>query len=69
MLSIIVVLLKQLFTTLYCPNFSNESLTLFNKLQSIQKVLLFADHSYNDVNETSVLTASIEYLHSFNKNF
>ena len=45
----------------YCPNFSNERLTLFNKLQSIDenilskddsnisKVLLFGDDSFNDV--------------------
>ena len=58
----------------YCPNFSNERLTLFNKLQSIDenilskddskisKVLLLGDDSFNDVKNTSVLTASIEYI-------
>ena len=57
---------------LLCPNFSNERLTLFNKLQSIDenilskddsnisKVLLFGDNSFNDAKNTSVLTASIE---------
>ena len=59
---------------LHCPNFSNERLTLFNKLQSIDenilskddfnisKVLLFGGDSFNDVKNTSVLTASIEYI-------
>ena len=59
---------------LLCPNYSNERLTLFNKLQSIDesilskdnsnisKVLLFADNSFNDAKNTSVLTASIEYI-------
>ena len=57
-----------------CPNFSNERLTLFSKLQSIDenvlskddsnisKVLLFGDNSFNDAKNTSVLTASIEYI-------
>ena len=60
---------------LHCPNFSNERVTLFNKLQStdenilskddsnISKGLLFGDDSFNDdVKNTSVLTASIEYI-------
>ena len=59
---------------LHCPNFSNERVTLFNKLQSIDenilskddsnisKVLHFGDDSFNDVKNTSVLTASIEYI-------
>ena len=59
---------------LLCPNFSNEKLTLFHKLQSIDenilskddsnisKVLLFGDNSFNDAKNTSVLTASIEYI-------
>ena len=59
---------------LHCPNFSNERLILFNKLQSIDenilskdhfnisKVLLFGDHSFNDVKKILVLTASIEYI-------
>ena len=59
---------------LLCPNFSNERLMLFNKLQSIDenilskddsnisKVLLFGDNSFNDAKNTSVLTASIEYI-------
>ena len=59
---------------LLCPNFSNERLTLFNKLQSIDEnilseddsniseVLLFGDNSFNDAKNTSVLTASIEYI-------
>ena len=46
---------------LHCPNFRNERLTRFNKLRSIDenilrkddsnisKVLLFGDHSFNDV--------------------
>ena len=46
---------------LHCHNFSDERLTLFNKLHSIDenilskcdsnvsKVLLFGDHSFNDV--------------------
>ena len=58
---------------LHCPNFSNERLTLFNKLQStdgnilskddsrISKALLFGDDSFNDVKNSSVLTSSIEY--------
>ena len=61
---------------LHCPNFSKERLTLFNKLQStdgnilskdnsnISKVLLFGDHSFNDVKNTSALTTSIEYITS-----
>ena len=59
---------------LHCPDFSNERLTLFNKLQSIyenilskdeskiSKVLLFGDDSFNDVKNASVFTASIEYI-------
>ena len=59
-------LLKQLCT--------NERLIFFNKLQSIDanilskgdsnisKVLLFGDHSFNDEKNTSILTASIEYI-------
>ena len=59
---------------LYCPNFLNERLTLFNKFQSIDenilieddskisKVLLFGDDPFNDVKHTSVLTASTEYI-------
>ena len=59
---------------LYCPNSSNEKLTFFKKLQSIDmnilstddfnisEVLLFGDHSFNDVKDTSILTASIEYI-------
>ena len=51
---------------LHCPDFSNERLTLFNKLQSIyenilskdeskiSKVLLFGDDSFNDVKNASV---------------
>ena len=58
---------------LHCPNFSNEQLTLFNKLQStdgnilskddsrISKALLSGDDSFNDVKNYSVLTSSIEY--------
>ena len=52
----------------------NERLTLFWKLQSIDenilskddsnisKVLVFGENSFNDVKNTSVLTASIEYI-------
>ena len=59
---------------LLCPHFSNERLTLFNKLQSIDenilskdesnisKVLLFGDNSFNDTKNTSVLTTSVEYI-------
>ena len=59
-------LLKQMFT--------NERLIFFNKLQSIDanilskgdsnisKMLLFGDHSFNDEKNTSILTASIEYI-------
>ena len=59
---------------LHCPNFSNERLTLFNKLQSIDenilskddfkisKVLIFGRDSFNDVKNASVLTASTEYI-------
>ena len=58
---------------LHCLNFSNERLTLFNKLQStdgnilskddfrISKALLFGDDSFNDVKNSFVLTSSIEY--------
>ena len=66
-------LLKQLFTTfLNYPNFSNERLTHFNKLQSIDKdtlskgasniskVFLFGQQSFNDVKNTSPIIASIE---------
>ena len=65
-------------TTIYylfhCPNFLNERLTFFNKLQSIDenilskgnsnisKVLPYGDHSFNDEKKTSILTASIEYI-------
>ena len=54
-----------------CHNFLNERLTLFKKLQSIaenilnkddpniSKVLLFGEHLFNDVKNTSVLIASI----------
>ena len=50
----------------HCPKFSNERLAVFNTLQSIDenivsknnsnisKVLLFGDHSFNDVKNTSV---------------
>ena len=59
---------------LHCPNFSNERLTFFYKLQSIDanivskdnsnisKLLLYGDHSFNDEKNTSILTASIEYI-------
>ena len=50
----------------HCPKFSNERLAVFNTLQSIDenivgknnsnisKVLLFGDHSFTDVKNTSV---------------
>ena len=50
----------------HCPKFSNERLAILNTLQSIDeniitknssnisKVLLFGDHSFNDVKNTSV---------------
>ena len=50
----------------HCSKFSNEKLAIFNTLQSIDenivtknnsnisKVLLFGDHSFNDVKNTSV---------------
>ena len=59
---------------LHCPNFSNERLTFFDKLQSIDanilskddsnisKLLLYGDHSFNDKKNTSILTALIEYI-------
>ena len=59
---------------LHCPSFSNERLTFFGKLQSIDvnilskdnsnisKLLLYGDHSFNDEKNTSILTASIEYI-------
>ena len=59
---------------LHCPNFSNERLIFFNKLQStdanilskddsnIFKVLLYSDHSFNDEKNTSFLTASFVYI-------
>ena len=65
---------ESIHNLLHCPNFSNERLILFNKLQSIDenilskdhfnisKVLLFGDHSFNDVKKILVLTASIEYI-------
>ena len=66
---------------LHYPNFSNERLILFNKLQStdenvlskadsnISKVLLCGDHSFNDVKRTSILTTSIEHIISSTKRF
>ena len=59
---------------LHCPNFCNERLIFFNKLQSIDtnilskddsnisKVLLYGDHSCNDEKNTSILTDSIEHI-------
>ena len=59
---------------LHCPSFSNERLTLFIQLQSIDenvlskddsnipKVLLFGEDSFNNIKNTSVLTASVEYI-------
>ena len=59
---------------LHCPNFSNERLIFFNKLRSIDanilsnddsnisKVLLYGNHSFNDEKNTSILTASVEYI-------
>ena len=56
------------------PNFSNERLTFFDKLQSIDanisskdnsnisKLLLYGYHSFNDEKNTSVLTASVKYI-------
>ena len=58
---------------LHCTNFSNERLTFFDKLQSIDanivskddssiwKLLHYGDHSFNDEKNTSNLTASVEY--------
>ena len=58
---------------LHCPNFSNEGLTFFDKLQTIDtkilskddsnisKLLLYGHHSFNNEKNTSILTASIEY--------
>ena len=57
-----------------CPHFSNEQLTLYNKLQSIDentlskdeskilKMLFFGDDSFNYAKINSVLTASIKYI-------
>ena len=55
---------------LYCPNFSNERLMFFEVLMrilskadsNISKVLLYSHHSFNDEENTSILTASIEYI-------
>ena len=56
---------------LHCPNFPNERLTLFNKIDdnilskdnsNISKVLLFDDDSFNGVKNIFVLTASVEYI-------
>ena len=59
---------------LHCPNFSNERLTLFSKLQSIDenilskddskisKFIFFGNHSPNHVKNTFILTAWIEYI-------
>ena len=59
---------------LHCPNFSNETLTFFKNLQSIDenilskddsnisKVLLYGDHSFNDEKNTSFSTASIAFI-------
>ena len=64
---------------LQCPNFSNERLTLFNKLQStdenilskddsnISKGLLFGDHSLNDVKNTCF--HCFNWIHNFSKAF
>ena len=47
----------------HCPKFSNERLAVFNSIDenivsknssNILKVLLFGDHSFNDVKNTSV---------------
>ena len=58
---------------LFCLNFSNERLTLFNKLKNIDenilskdgsktsKVLHFGDDSFHDMKNTSVLAASIKH--------
>ena len=61
---------------LHFPNFSNKILTFFNKSidenilgkdgSNISKMLLCGDDSFNDVNDTSILTASIEYIISTN---
>ena len=68
-----------IYYLLHYLNFSNEGLTFFNKVQvidenilskndsNISKVLLFGDHSFNDVKNTSVLTASIEEIISTNR--
>ena len=59
---------------LQCPNFSNKRLTFLNKLQRIDAnilskgdtniltLLCYGDHSFNDEKNTSILTASIEYI-------
>ena len=55
---------------LYCLNFSNERLMFFEVLMqilskadsNISKVLLYSHHSFNDEENTSILTASIEYI-------
>ena len=64
---------------LHRPNFSNERATFFNKLQKIDenilskddsvisKMLLYGDHSFNDVKNTSILIASIEYIISIRR--
>ena len=64
---------------LHCPNFSNERLTLFNKLRSIDenilskddfnisKLLLCGDYLFNNLKSTSILTASNEYIISIKR--
>ena len=61
-------------TVIHFPDFSNERLIFFKKLRSIDasilsnddpnisKVLLYGNHSFNDEENTSILTASIEYI-------
>ena len=59
---------------LQCPTFSKERLTQHNKLRSIDEnilskddsniseVLLFGEHSFNDVKNASVLIASVDSI-------
>ena len=67
-----MVLLKGLFTTSFIV--PNERLKLFGKLQRIDEnilskddskilnVLLFGERAFNDIKNTSVLIAPIEYI-------
>ena len=57
-----MVLLKQLFNT-FSIVFKVLMRNILSKDDSnISKVLLYGDHSFNDEKNTSILTASVEYI-------